>query len=60
MIRATTSQSHSEEEQELYDTKRLKDLKKLIWMAVKRTKEEGVRSADFINILQEIIKSGSN
>jgi len=55
MIKATApSVSASEEEQEVFDTKRLKQLKKLIWQAVKRTNEEGIRAGDFVKLIRDI------
>jgi len=55
MIKAVApSVSASEEEQEVFDTKRLKELKKLIWQAVKRTNEEGIRAGDFVKLIKDI------
>jgi len=60
MIKAAApSVSASEEEQEVFDTKRLKELKKLIWQSVKRTNEEGIRAGDFVKLIKDI-KSLSN
>ena len=38
----------------MFDTKRLKQLKKLIWQAVKRTNEEGIRAGDFVKLIRDI------
>lgn len=51
---ATSVSATSEEEQEVFDTKRLKELKKLIWLAVKRTNEEGIRSSDLVKLIRDI------
>jgi hypothetical protein len=52
MIKVVKSQHNSttddQDEQEVFDTKRLKELKRLIWMSVKRTNEEGIRAQDLV------------
>lgn len=56
MIKAATSQHNSTdgEEQEVFDTKRLKELKRLIWQSVKRTNESGIRAGDLVQLLKDI------
>lgn len=56
---AVNSVSQSEEEQEVYDTTRLKELKKLIWLSVKRTNEEGIRAADLVKMIKDIKSTGN-
>lgn len=56
---AVNSVSQSEEEQEVYDTGRLKELKKLIWLSVKRTNEEGIRAADLVKMIKHIKSTGN-
>jgi hypothetical protein len=36
------------------DYGRLSDIKELLWLTVKRTNENGVRVADFIDIIQAL------
>jgi len=56
MIRASTTQQTStdQEEPEVFDTKRLRELKRLIWLSVKRTNEEGIRAQDLVEVIKDI------
>lgn len=46
--------SRDEVGDEVFDSQRLLDVKELLWRAVKRTNENGVRADDFVQILKDL------
>jgi hypothetical protein len=48
------SQIVSETEEATIDYARLTDIKELIWLTIKRTNENGVRVADFIDLIRAL------
>ncbi len=48
------SQIVSETEEATVDYARLTDIKELIWLTIKRTNENGVRVADFIDLIRAL------
>jgi hypothetical protein len=45
-------------EEDLCDQQRLNDLKELLWLTVKRTNEDGLRSQDLIQVVAELRSLG--
>lgn len=49
MLKASSVYSSVEnQEEEVFDSLRLKELKRLLWLSVKRTNEEGIRASDLV------------
>lgn len=53
------SPKSSTAEEDVVDQQRLNDLKELLWLTVKRTNEDGLRSQDLIQMLVELGSLGS-